>query len=222
MSQDNKEKILVTAADLADEAKELLNSYELVFTGRTTDYEHIASLIKEHQPVAVIVRYSGVNKAALEQAKALRVISKHGSGVDSIDLEAAQAHGIEVRAASGVNANAVAEHAFALILACSKSIVVLNERMQAGHWDKPTHQSIELAGKTLGLVGIGAIGQRVAEMAKAFNMSVIAYDPAPQNSSGDIESVELDEIWRRADVISLHCPLTSQTRNLINKETLKK
>ena len=98
----------------------------------------------------IIVRYGKVGAAVMDAAPSLRVISKHGSGTDTIDKNAASARGIEVRAAAGANAAAVAEQALALLLACAKSVVQLNERMHAGHWDKPTHKSVELHGRTIG------------------------------------------------------------------------
>jgi D-3-phosphoglycerate dehydrogenase len=106
-------------------------------------------------------------RARHDAAPSLRVISKHGSGTDTIDKAAAEKRGIEVVAAPAVNAAAVAEHALALLLACAKSVVALNARMHAGFWDKATHKSIELEGRTIGLIGVGAIGLRVARMAQA-------------------------------------------------------
>src|SRR6185369_12371135 len=105
------------------------------------------------------------------------VVSKHGSGTDTIDKVAAKSRGIEVVAAAGANAAAVAEHALALLLACAKSVVALNARMHAGHWDKATHKGVELEGRTVGLVGLGAIGLRFARMADAMGMRVLGFDP---------------------------------------------
>jgi D-3-phosphoglycerate dehydrogenase len=112
----------------------------------------------------------------MDAAPGLRVISKHGTGIDSIDTEAAKARGIVVKAAAGANAPAVAEHTWALIMACAKNVVGLDQRMREGHWDKSTHKSLELRGRTLGLVGIGAIARRVAAVAAALEMPVLAYD----------------------------------------------
>jgi D-3-phosphoglycerate dehydrogenase len=148
------------------------------------------------------------------------VISKHGSGTDTIDKVAAQTRGIEVVAAAGANAAAVAEQALALMLACAKSIVALDARMHAGHWDKATHKSLELAGRTVGLVGLGAIGQRFARMADALGMRVIGFDPFAKNLPDHIHGVDLANLWREADVVSLHCPLTDENRNLLNADTL--
>ncbi|ANY17740.1 NAD(P)-dependent oxidoreductase [Bordetella pseudohinzii] len=212
--------ILVTAADLAPEAAALLRDFKLVFAGKTPSEADIVSLCREHNPVAIIVRYSKVGAAAMDAAPALRVISKHGSGTDTIDKAAAAQRGVQVVAAAGANAAAVAEHALALLLACAKSVVSLDARMRAGHWDKSTHKSLELDGKTIGLVGLGAIGRRMAAMAQGLNMRVIGFDPYAKDLPGDIESGPLEAIWREADVISLHCPLTDENRGMVNAANL--
>lgn len=215
-----KPTILVTAADLAEPALKLLRDYEIVFAGKTPTVDDIVALCEQNDPVAIIVRYGKVGERAMAAAPSLKVISKHGSGTDTIDKVAARAHGIEVVAAAGVNAAAVAEQALALMLACAKSVTKLNTRMHAGHWDKATHKSLELSGRTVGLVGLGAIGQRFAKMADAIGMRVIGFDPYAKELPAYIQSVNLETIWRESDVISLHCPLTDENRNLINATTL--
>jgi D-3-phosphoglycerate dehydrogenase len=215
-----KPVVLVTAADLAPQAIALLGGYELVYAGKTPTEEDIAALCKRHDPVAIIVRYGKVGTMAMDAAPALRVISKHGSGTDTIDKVAAETRNIEVRAATGANAAAVAEQALALLLACAKSVPQLDARMHAGFWDKATHKSLELGGRTVGLIGLGAIGQRFAGMAKGMDMRVIGFDPYARNVPDFIETVDLAMLWKSADVISLHCPLTDENRNLLNAETL--
>ncbi|MGN6580723.1 MAG: hydroxyacid dehydrogenase [Bordetella sp.] len=215
-----KPAILVTAADLAPQALQLLSDYDVVYAGKTPSEQDIVSLCKTHDPVGIIVRYSKVGAAAMDAAPSLKVISKHGSGTDTIDKAAAAARGIEVVAAAGANAAAVAEQAVALLLACAKSIVTLNARMHGGHWDKATHKSTELAGKTLGLVGLGAIGRKMARMADGIDMRVIGYDPYATDLPSYISQVDLDTVWREADAISLHCPLTEANRNLLDARTL--
>ena len=117
------------------------------------------------------------------------MISKHGSGTDTIDKAAAKARGIEVVAAAGANAAAVAEQALALLLACAKSVVTLDARMHAGHWDKATHKSVELERPhASALVGLGAIGLRFARMADALGMRVIGFDPFAKNLPGYVQS----------------------------------
>jgi D-3-phosphoglycerate dehydrogenase len=215
-----KPVFLVTGADLAPQALALLGDYEVVFAGKTPSEDDVVALCRQHDPVAIIVRYSKVGAAAMDAAPSLKVISKHGSGTDTIDKAAAAQRGIQVKAAVGANAAAVAEQALALLLACAKSVVQLNERMHAGHWDKATHKSLELGGRTVGLVGLGAIGLRFARMADAMGMRVIGFDPYAKDLPPYVQAVDLDTLWRESDAISLHCPLTSDNARLLNAQTL--
>jgi D-3-phosphoglycerate dehydrogenase len=215
-----KPVFLVTGADLASDALALLGDYEVIFAGKTPTEEDIVALCRRHDPVAIIVRYSKVGAAAMDAAPSLKVISKHGSGTDTIDKVAAKARGVEVVAAVGANAAAVAEQALALLLACAKSVATLNERMHAGHWDKATHKSIELEGRTVGVVGLGAIGLRFARMADAMGMRVLGFDPYAKDLPTYIQRVDLEGIWRDSDAISLHCPLTAENARLVNARTL--
>ncbi|WP_431265634.1 NAD(P)-dependent oxidoreductase [Roseateles chitinivorans] len=212
--------LLVTGADLAPQALALLSDFEVVYAGRTPSEDDIVDLCRTHNPTAIIVRYSKVGAAAIDAAPALKVIAKHGSGTDTIDKVAAAARGIQVIAAVGANAAAVAEQALALLLACAKSVVALDARMRDGHWDKATHKSVELEGRTVGLIGLGAIGQRFARMADAMGMRVIGFDPFAKDLPAFIERVDLDRLWREADAISLHCPLTTDNAGLIDARTL--
>jgi D-3-phosphoglycerate dehydrogenase len=212
--------ILVTGADLAPEALSLLHVHDVVYAGKTPTEEDLVALCRMHDPVAIIVRYGKVGSAVMDAAPSLKVISKHGSGTDTIDKAAAKARGIEVVAAAGANAAAVAEHALALLLTCAKSVVQLNARMHDGHWDKATHKSLELGGRTIGLIGLGAIGLRFARMADAMGMKVIGFDPFARDLPDYVRSVELSRIWSESDVISLHCPLTVENRGLVKAGTL--
>ncbi|HEX5140889.1 MAG TPA: NAD(P)-dependent oxidoreductase [Dehalococcoidia bacterium] len=215
-----KPTILVTGADLAREALALLAGYEVVFAGKTPTEDDIIALCKQHDPVGIIVRYSKVGAAAMDAAPSLRVISKHGSGTDTIDKAAAQERGVRVVAAVGANAAAVVEQALALLLACAKSLVPLNARMHAGHWDKATHKSIELEGRTVGVIGLGAIGLRFSRVADALGMRVLGFDPYATDLPGYVRRVDLATIWRESDAISLHCPLTEENRHMLNAHTL--
>jgi D-3-phosphoglycerate dehydrogenase / 2-oxoglutarate reductase len=215
-----KPALLVTGADLAPAALALLPDYEVVFAGKTPTEDDIVALCKAHDPQAIIVRYSKVGAAAMDAAPSLKVISKHGSGTDTIDKVAAAQRGIQVVAAVGANAAAVAEQAMALLLACAKSVVHLNTRMHAGHWDKATHKSIELEGRCVGVIGLGAIGLRFARIADAMGMKVLGFDPFAKNLPAYVQPSSLDEIWGQADAISLHCPLTPENAGLIGAATL--
>jgi len=215
-----KPAILVTGADLAPQAMALLTGYEVVFAGKTPDEDGLVALCERHQPVAIIVRYGKITARVLAASKALRVVSKHGAGIDTIDSKAAAARGVAVKAAIGSNADAVAEHAWALILAGAKNVVGLDARMRAGFWDKATHKSLELRGKTLGVVGIGEIGRRVASLGVAFGMEVLAFDPYAKQAPAGVTLVALDDLLARSLVVSLNCPLTADNRGLINRGSL--
>lgn len=215
-----KPVILVTGADLAPAAVALLEEYDLVYAGKAPSEYDIVALCRQHDPVAVIVRYGKMGQAAMAAAPSLKVISKHGSGTDTIDKAAAAARGIEVVAAVGANAAAVAEHALALLLACAKSVVKLDARMHAGQWDKSTHKSVELEGRTIGVIGLGAIGQRFARMADAMGMRVLGFDPYAKALPAHVQGTDLETIWRESDAISLHCPLTAENARLLDARTL--
>jgi len=217
-----KPAILVTGADLAPQALALLHQFEVVYTSKAPDETELVRLAEQHQPVAIIVRYGRIPARVMDASRNLRVISKHGAGLDTIDLEAANARGIAVRAAQGANADAVAEHTWALTLAAAKAVVTLDARMHGGHWDKATHKSFELSGKTLGVLGLGAIGTRVARIGVAFGMRVLAYDPFAKAIPAEVTLVSLDRLLTEAHVISLNCPLTNDNRHLVNRESLAK
>lgn len=215
-----KPVFLVTGNDLAPRALALLRDHEVVFAGKAPTEADVVALCRQHDPVAIIVRYSKVGAAAMDAAPGLKVISKHGSGTDTIDKAAAAERGIRVVAAAGANAAAVAEQALALLLACAKSVTTLNARMHAGHWDKATHKSIELEGRTIGVIGLGAIGRRVARMADAMGMRVLGFDPYAKDLPAYVSSVDLATIWRESDAISLHCPLTADNAKLLDARAL--
>lgn len=215
-----RDVILVTGADLAPQAVAMLHDFDLVYAGKECPEDLLESLAKQHQPVAMVVRYGRISERVIAASERLRVISKHGTGIDNIDSAAAKARGVVVRAAAGANAPAVAEHTWALILACAKGVVPLDARMREGHWDKSTHKSLELKGRTLGLVGLGAIGRMVATTGSALGMRVVAYDPFASSFPAGIESVTLEQLFASADVVSLHCPLTAQNANMINATSL--
>jgi D-3-phosphoglycerate dehydrogenase len=219
-NQAQRDVILVTGADLAPQAIELLSSFELVYAGKTPDEECLVELARQHQPAAIIARYGRITERVIAASAKLRVVSKHGTGIDTIDSEAAGRRGIAVKAATGANAAAVAEHTWALILACAKDVPALDRRMHEGHWDKATHKSLELKGRTLGLVGLGAIGSRAAAVGVAIGMRVIAYDPFAASAPEGVELLPLADVIAGAHVLSLHCPLTKDNANMLNAQTL--
>jgi D-3-phosphoglycerate dehydrogenase len=163
------------------------------------------------------------DKDVIAAAKLLKVIGRAGIGVDNIDIPAATARGIVVMNTPFGNSITTAEHAIALLFAAARQIAAADVSTQAGKWEKTRFMGIELYAKNLGLIGCGNIGALVAERALALKMKVIAYDPflSPERAIKlGVEKVELEELLARADVISLHTPLTDKTRNILSAEAL--
>src|SRR5687767_11912505 len=173
---------------------------------------------------ALIVRSATVvTRELIEAAPALRVIARAGTGVDNVDVDAATERGIVVMNAPGANSISVAELAVALMLALARGVSVADAAMKKGVWDKKRLTGTELRDKTLGVVGLGRIGQEVAARAKAFGMTVVAHDPYLSEQvaqSLGIGLLPLEGLCRVADFLSLHLPATPETRHLINKESL--
>ena len=175
---------------------------------------------------ALIVRSAlYVDNAMMEKAPRLRVIGRAGVGVDNIDLEAATKRGIAVMNTPGGNAVAVAEHTLALMLALARHVTRADASTHAGKWEKKSLQGTELKGKTLGIVGLGRVGIEVARRATAFGMRVMAHDPyvAPSLAQQlQITLAAMDEVFAKADYLTLHVGLTTQTECMINAETIRK
>jgi D-3-phosphoglycerate dehydrogenase / 2-oxoglutarate reductase len=154
----------------------------------------------------------------IESAADLKVISKQGVGIDTLDLAAAAKQGVVVTTAGDANSGAVAELTMAFLLALRREVVRLNQRMRAGYWDRPTYQGQELLGQTLGVIGLGRIGRRVAHLARCFGMRVITLLRPNLDASLEVEAVSLPELLSEADVVSLHCPLTPDNRGFMNRD----
>lgn len=193
--------------------------HEVVFADRNAD------VIKKEivDAAAVIVRNSELPAEVLATAKDLKIVSKHGVGVDNIDLDYCKKAGVAVTVTPDANGLSVAEHAFALMMALAKNIIpVSSAYKKIGFAAKNSDPGIELTGKTLGLIGTGRIGSRFAKMCHAgFGMKVLAYDPyAPKAPEGVALVPTVEEVLREADVLSLHCALTDETHKMINKDRL--
>ena len=189
--------------------------------------------LKKADLIKIIGDYDGLavrsatkaDKDVIAAAAKLKVIGRAGIGVDNIDIPSATARGIVVMNTPFGNSITTAEHAVALLFAAARQIAAADSSTQAGKWEKTRFMGVELYAKTLGLIGCGNIGSLVAERALALKMKVIAYDPflSPERAVKlGVEKVELDELLSRADVISLHTPLTDKTRNILSAEALAK
>ena len=167
-------------------------------------------------------------ESLMAACKQLRVVGRHGVGLDTVDIPAATRLGVAVVHAPGSNSQAVAEHALMMMLVCVKKTLHQDRRTRAGDWgarrDAATTAHTELEGKTLGIVGIGNIGRRVAKFCRAIGMTVLAYDkyvPAEEIRRRGAEPVEsLQALLPRVDVLTCHTPLTPETRHMINDTTL--
>ncbi len=166
-----------------------------------------------------------VTDKILDAASSLKVIGRAGIGVDNVDIRGATARGVIVMNTPFGNAVTTAEHAISLMLALARQIPLANQSTQEGKWEKSRFMGVEITAKTLGLIGCGNIGSIVAERAIGLKMKVIAYDPflSPERAVQlGVEKVELDELLRRADFISLHTPLTDKTRGILGADAINK
>lgn len=172
--------------------------------------------------VGLLAGVEPVTAKVLESAHFLRVISRNGSGLDNIDLDAAKKLNIKVCRAESANARGVAELTIALILSLTRAIPATDARLKQGEWKRKN--GIELQGRTLGLVGCGRIGQEVARLALAFDMRVLAYDPVQTglfSPSLLFRYGSLDDVLSQSDIVSLHCPPLSDGRPLVCADTIR-
>ena len=217
-------KVLI-ADDLSPKALDIFRSHGIDVDVRIG--------LKKAELLNIIDGYDGLavrsatkaDKEIIAAAKRLKVIGRAGIGVDNIDIPAATARGIVVMNTPFGNSITTAEHAIALLFAAARQIAAADASTQAGKWEKNRFMGVELYAKTLGLIGCGNIGALVAERALALKMKVIAYDPFLSLERAvklGVEKVELDDLLARADLISLHTPLTEKTKNILSAESLGK
>lgn len=201
-------------------AREILNahgSYEVV----QDDSADLGTLSSQHSDTyALIVRSEKVTAEIIDAMPSLKVVIRAGAGYNTIDIKHARAKGVDVMNTPGANANAVAEEVIALMLADARHIVPADASTRAGKWEKKDFMGKEVTGKTIGIVGFGAIGQLVAKRLSGFDVKVLAFDPfLSDERARDLgaESVDLDELFEKSDYVSLHMPENDETRGLINK-----
>ncbi len=180
----------------------------------------VAALAREVAAHAILSRQGPVDAAAMDASPNLRIVARHGVGVDDVDIAAAKARGIMVTRAPGSNTTAVAEHTLALILALAKDLRPLGATIAAGGWRGAAGQVRDIAGLRLGLLGFGAIGRAVARLALAFGMEVTACDPRAAPMQGVCLVATPAGLWPVADVLSLHCPYLPATRHVVDAAAL--
>jgi len=217
-------KVLISD-NLSNEGVEILKKAGLevvVKTGMTPD--ELKKEIKDYDGL-VIRSATKVTADVVEAAKKLKVIGRAGSGLDNVDKPAASKRGIVVMNTPGGNTVTTAEHTFAMMMSLARSIPQATASMKAGKWEKKKFEGVELYKKTLGVIGMGAIGAQVAKRAIGFGMTVLGYDPFLSKEKADALGVvmsSLDNIYKKSDFITIHSPLTDDTRGLINTKTIKK
>ena len=188
------------------------------------DKDALLAIIDQYDGLAIRSNTKATEKL-LNAATNLKVIGRAGIGVDNVDIPAASKKGVIVMNTPFGNSITTAEHAIALMLAAARQIPEANASTHAGKWEKSRFMGVELTGKTLGVIGAGNIGSIVIDRALGLRMKVIAYDPFLGEERADklgVEKVELDELLKRADFITMHVPLTDKTRNILSKEALAK
>jgi D-3-phosphoglycerate dehydrogenase / 2-oxoglutarate reductase len=201
-----------------------------IFRDRGVDVDVNVGL-KKDELIKIIGQYDGlairsatkVDKDVIAAATRLKVVGRAGIGVDNVDIPAATAAGVVVMNTPFGNSITTAEHAIAMMFALARQLPAADQSTQAGKWEKNRFMGVELYGKTLGLIGAGNIGSIVAVRANGLKMHVVAYDPflSPERAVEiGVEKVELEELLRRADIITLHTPLTDKTRNILSAENL--
>ncbi|HVE84160.1 MAG TPA: phosphoglycerate dehydrogenase, partial [Myxococcales bacterium] len=218
-------KVLV-ADDLSAEGVEILRSGK----GLEVDVKvglkpaELKAIIGDYDALAVRSA-TKVTAEIVEAGKGLKVIGRAGVGVDNVDLEAANKRGIVVMNTPGGNTITVAELTVAMMMAISRHVPQATASVKGGKWEKKKFQGREMFGKTLGVIGIGNIGSVVVDRCLGMKMKVVAYDPFISDAAArdmGCELVTLDELFRRSDYVSIHVPLTDQTRNLVGKDALAK
>ena len=215
-------KILVSD-NLSDSGVQILRDAGLevdVKTGMTPD--ELKAVIGQYHGI-VIRSATKVTAEIIEAAENLKVIGRAGSGLDNVDKPAASKRGIVVMNTPGGNTITTAEHTMSMIFSLARKIPQATASMRQGKWEKKKFTGVELFRKTLGVVGIGAIGREVARRALGFQMNVIAYDPFLNEENAEemgVQKVELDELFKRSDIITFHTPLTKDTKDLVCARTI--
>ncbi len=217
-----KKKVLIPTKlnPIVEETLEA-NGHYTVIRDEATD---LKDLVGQHPDTyAMIVRSEKVRADLIDQLPNLRVIIRAGSGYDNIDAQYARRKGIDVMTTPGANANAVAEEVIALALADARHLIAADISTRAGKWEKKKFMGRELAGKTFGIIGLGAIGQLVAKRLRGFDIKLLGFDPVisqERAASVDVELVDLPSLFEQSDYITLHIPGNDQTRGLVGRDLL--
>lgn len=219
--------VLTDAQTVVDElvTVDCLKEFGEVIQHGLLKYEEVAEAIEDAD--MVIVNKTVMDAGSLRLAKKLKYIGLFATGYNNIDIEYCRAHGITVCNAGSYSTDAVAQQTFALILEHFNNTAKYNDYVQDGKWKRsPTFSPFvyplnELSGKAIGIVGLGAIGQKVAKIAQAFGMKTIAYNRSPRNVEG-VTQADFDTLLKESDIVTVHCPLNKDSERMFNKETFAK
>jgi D-3-phosphoglycerate dehydrogenase len=221
----SKSVVLVTSSAVSEQAQKPLreSGMDIAFmTGPITEQALLDEFARRKIAAVILRGPSPFSALVLDAAKDLKIISKHGAGTDSVDIKAATARGIAVMVTGGANADAVAEHALALMLSLVRELPRFDRELRKGVWKDPGKLVRDFRGRTVGIVGYGQIGRRTARLASACGAHVVIHSRTrveiPQEMAWE-ESLE--RLLARADIVSLHCPLSDKTRGLIGEKELK-
>lgn len=217
-------RCLITDAVYSGIAEELGKYLDVTVTGgKPLSHEDMLSQIGNYE--VLIMRVNPIiDREILDAATSLKIIGVCAAGMNHIDMDYAKQKGILVVNAAGLNANAVAELTFGMMLDIARKIIPANKDVkESHHWDRSRFVVYELRGKTLGIMGFGRVGRRVAELGKAFGMVIAAYDPylkPEQFEAAGAKGMSVDELLKVSDFVSVHVPLTQETKYLFSKDTL--
>jgi D-3-phosphoglycerate dehydrogenase len=212
--------VVFTDQTIRHEALDLLapTCHVRVLTAYPSEHELVKACVDAH---GILARLGTITTRVIDSAPHLRIIARHGVGVDAVDLAAATRRGVVVTTTGSENASAVAEYTFALLLALVRKVLLADGAMRDGKWSREPLVGMELEGRTLGIVGLGAIGRRVARQANGFGMRVLAFDPNIGDAEDPaIEQTSFEDLLERSDVVTLHTRLTAETAHLIDARAL--
>ena len=218
-------KILITEFINQDSLNDLNNIFEIKFDEKLWEKkEELNEIIKDYDGL-IVRNKTQVSKQILSNAKNLKFIGRLGVGLDNIDTEFCKIKNIHVQPATGMNADSVAEYVVSSSMSLIKKIPILHNGTVKGNWPRTTIKSAEINGKCIGVVGFGTIGRKVANYSLKNGLNVLAYDPYIEelgDNEKDYRLSSLEVIFQNADIVSLHLPLTEETKNLINKSSFSK
>ena len=214
------DKKVLIADQINEKGIDELSGIAEVVSNFTITKEELLDVIKDFDAIIVRSR-TKVTREVIEASPKLKIIARAGVGVDNVDVQAATERGVMVINAPESTSITVAEHTMGLMLALSRKIAIADSSVKQGKWEKSRFMGIELNGKTLGVIGMGRIGSQVVTRSKAFGMSTIVYDPYITKKTAlelGVTVVDLETLIKKSDVMTIHVPLTNETKHFISKE----